>query len=91
LANSDRELADAFAEYSFVTKSDGVRQDVLATKNMSGKFPDEIDEVTCTSNFSSFNLLTEEDVVDLICKTIIKSCSLDPVPAFISKKCYMTL
>ncbi|CAB3985712.1 Hypothetical predicted protein [Paramuricea clavata] len=90
LANSDRVLADAFADY-FVTKIDGVRQDVLARKNMAGNSPGEIDEVTCTSNFSSFDMLTEEDVVNLIGETTIKSCSLDPVAAIIMKKCYMTL
>ena len=36
-------------------------------------------------------MLTEEDVVNLIGETTIKSCSLDPVPAIIMKKCYMTL
>ena len=90
LANSDRELADAFADY-FVTKIDGVRQDVLARKKMAGNSPGEIDEVTCTSNFSSFDMLTEEDVVNLIGETTIKSCSLDPAPAIIMKKCYITL
>ncbi|CAB3982841.1 Hypothetical predicted protein, partial [Paramuricea clavata] len=43
LANSDRKLADAFADY-FVSKIDGVRQDVLARKNMARNSPGKIDE-----------------------------------------------
>ena len=32
-----------------------------------------------------------EDVVNLINDTAIKSCSLDPVPAVIMRRCYLTL
>lgn len=58
---------------------------------MSGSSFGEIDEVICTSSFDSFPMLTEEDVVNLINDTTIKSCSLDPVPAVIMRRCYLTL
>ena len=88
-ANSDSELADAFSDY-FVTKIHGVRQEVLGKKNLLCNSHGEIDEVICTSSFDSFSMLTE-DVVNLINGTTIKSCSLNPVPAVIMRKCYLTL
>ena len=89
-ANSDSELADAFSDY-FVTKIHGVRQEVLGKKNWSCNSHGEIDEVICTSSFDSFSMLAEEDVVNLINGATIKSCSLDPVPAVIMRRRYLTL
>ena len=37
--------------------------------------------------FSEFNLLTEDEVKKIITKSASKSCSLDPIPTWLLKKC----
>ena len=50
-----------------------------------------IQENECTSCFSEFTMVTDEDVLGLIRGSTIKACALDPVPASVMRKCYSSL
>ena len=50
-----------------------------------------ISDSECTSCFSEFTMVTDEDVLGLIRGSTIKACALDPLPASIMRKCYSSL
>ena len=90
-AKNDEDLADIFAEF-FVTKIERIRHTLLTTKDAHNSQDGLLETFdTCGSTFSIFNPLTDDDVLGLVCRSVIKSCSLDPIPASIMRKCYKTL
>ena len=50
-----------------------------------------MEDFECTSCFSEFTMVTDEDVFGLIRRSTIKACTLDPLPASIMRKCYSSL
>ena len=50
-----------------------------------------ISDSECTSCFSEFTMVTDEDILGLIRGSTIKACALDPLPASIMRKCYSSL
>ena len=87
-ANSYQELANAFADF-FSAKIVRIRDDLLVRKEQLGERIMEDSE--CTSCFSEFTMVTDEDVLGLIRGSTIKACALDPLPASIMRKCYSSL
>ena len=49
------------------------------------------ESIHCSTRLSSFEPLDDNGILDLIKKSTIKSCSLDPLPATIMRKCYPIL
>ena len=87
-ANSDQELANAFADF-FSAKIVRIRDELLVRKEQLGERT--MEDFECTSCFSEFTMVTDEDVLGLIRGSTIKACALDPLPASIMRKCYSSL
>ena len=49
------------------------------------------DSDQCDSSFSDFSLISEETVHDIIMKSPSSTCSLDPIPTWLLKKCVIEL
>ena len=47
--------------------------------------------IECTSCFSEFEIVTDEDVLGLIRGSTIKTCARDPLPVSIMRQCYSSL
>ena len=60
-----------------------VRKEQLGERTM--------EDFECTSCFSEFTVVTDEDVLGLINGSTIKACALDPLPASTMRKCYSSL
>ena len=87
-ANSDQELANAFADF-FSAKIVRIHDELLVRKEQLGERTMEDSE--CTSSFNEFTMVRDEDVLGLIRGSTIKACALDPLPASIMRKCYSSL
>ena len=87
-ANSDLELANAFADF-FSAKLVRIRDELLVRKEQLGERT--MEDFECTSCFNEFTMVTDEDVLGLIRGSTIKACALDPLPASIMRKCYSSL
>ena len=87
-ANSDQELANAFADF-FSAKIVRIRDELLVRKEQLGERT--MEDFECTSCFSEFTVVTDEDVLGLINGSTIKACALDPLPASTMRKCYSSL
>ena len=83
-ANSDLELANAFANF-FSPKIVSIRDELLVRREQLGELT--MEDFECTSCFSEFATVTDENVLGLI-RGSIKACALDPFPASIMRKCY---
>ena len=86
-ANSDLELANAFANF-FSPKIVSIRDELLVRREQLGELT--MEDFECTSCFSEFATVTDENVLGLI-RGSIKACALDPFPASIMRKCYFSL
>nr|XP_058965655.1 uncharacterized protein LOC131792295 [Pocillopora verrucosa] len=86
-ANSDLELANAFANF-FSPKIMSIRDELLVRREQLGELT--MGDFECTSCFSEFATVTDENVLGLI-RGSIKACALDPFPASIMRKCYFSL
>ena len=87
-ANSDQELVNAFADF-LSAKIVRIRDELLDRKEKLGERT--MEDFECTSCFSEFTMVTDEDVSGLIRGLAIKACALDPLPASIMRKCYSSL
>lgn len=85
-AKNDEELAHSFADF-FSTKIDNIRNGFINSHLEQYVVPGR----TCSSSFSEFQAVTEKDVMDLVTRSKIKACSLDPSPATIMKEYYCEL
>ena len=87
-ANSDQELANAFADF-FSAKIVRIRDELLIRKEYLGERT--MEDFECTSCFSEFEMITDEDVLRLTRDSTIKACALDPLPVSIMRQCYSSL
>ena len=87
-ANSDQELANAFADF-FSAKIVRIRDELLIRKEFLGERT--MEDFECTSCFSEFEMITDEDVLRLTRDSTIKACALDPLPVSIMRQCYSSL
>ena len=87
-ANSDQELANAFADF-FSDKIVRIRDELLIRKEYLGERT--MEDFECTSCFSEFEMITDEDVLRLTRGSTIKACALDPLPVSIMRQCYSSL
>ena len=87
-ANSDQELANAFADF-FSAKIVRIRDELLVRKEQLGE--NTMEDFECTSCFSEFTMVTDKDVLGLIRGSTIKACALDPLPTSTMRKCYSSL
>ena len=85
-AKNDEKLANSFADF-FSTKIDNIRNGFINSHLEQYIVPGR----TCPSSFSEFQVVTEKDVMDLVTRSKIKACSLDPSPATIMKEYYCEL
>ena len=86
-ANSDLQLAKAFANF-FSPKIVRIRDELLVRREQLGELT--MEDFECTSSFSEFATVTDENVLGLI-RGSIKACALDPFPASIMRKSYSSL
>ena len=84
-ANSDQELANAFADF-FSARIVRIRDELLVRKERLGELT--MEDFECTSCFCEFAMVTDE--LGLI-RGLIKACALDPLAASIMRKCYSSL
>ena len=84
-ANSDLELANAFADF-FSAKIVRICDELLVRKEQLGEHT--MEDFECMSCFSEFTVVTDEDVLGLIRGSTSKAFALDPLPASIMRKCY---
>ena len=83
-ANSNLEL---FANF-FSPKIVRIRDELLVRREQLGELT--MEDFECTSCFSEFATVTDENVLGLI-RGSIKACTLDPFPASIMRKSYSSL
>ena len=85
--NSDQELANACDLFS--AQIVRVRDELLVRKEQMGER--SMEDLKCTSCFSEFEMVTNEDVLGLIRGSTIKERALDPPPASIMRQCHPSL
>ena len=80
--SDDTTLAEVFINFFASIKINGILSD------LQGSGTSDTFEVSsqCNSTFLKFDLVTSYEICKLI-KSSVKSCSLDPVPSFLFKKC----
>ena len=81
--SSDEALADRFSNF-FSDKIKRIK-DILAAPNSDAV--DVIDSSFCNLSFCEFSTMSEEEVRDIIMKSLSSTCSLDPIPTWLLKKC----
>ena len=86
--NSDQELANAFADF-FSGQIVPIRDELLVRKEQMEERT--MEDFECTSCFSDFEMVTNEDVSGLIRDSTIKACALDPLPVSVTRQCYSSL
>ena len=86
-ANSDQKLTNAFADF-FSAKIVQIRDELQVRKEPLGELT--MEDFECTSCFSEFAMVANENVLGLI-RASIKACALDPLPVSIMWKCYSNL
>ena len=78
-------LANEFNDF-FIAKIKRIRDSLDAQLgNVTQNIGENMEH--CTSQFTEFKLLTEEETVKLVNSMNTKSCDLDPIPTWILKKC----
>ena len=82
-ANSDQERTNAFAKIVRIRDELLIRKEQLGERTM--------EDFECTSCFSEFEMITDEDVLRLTRGSTIKACALDPLPVSIMRQCYSSL
>ena len=81
-------LANNFADF-FSEKIVKIHRSLAEKQITFGPSP-HLDNV-CSVELSEFNEVSENNVWMLVCKPLLKSCQLDPIPAVILKGCFNTL
>ena len=81
-------LANNFADF-FSEKIVKIHRSLAEKQITVGPSP-HLDNV-CSVELSEFNEVSENNVRMLVCKPLLKSCQLDPIPAVILKGCFNTL
>ena len=79
--SDDKTLAEVFINF-FTSKIN----DILSDLQRSGTSDTLEVSSQCKSTFLNFDIVTSDEICKLI-KSSVKSCSLDPVPSFVFKKC----
>ena len=80
-------LANDFGQF-FVHKIETIQERINEIcENESIESIEEMKTKDPSIAFSEFNLLTEDEVKKIITKSASKSCSLDPIPTWLLKKC----
>lgn len=79
--SDDKTLAEVFINF-FTSKINGILSDL----QRSGTSDTLEVSPQCKSTFLNFDIVTSDEICKLI-KSSVKSCSLDPVPSFLFKKC----
>jgi hypothetical protein len=86
--DSHEDLANAFANF-FEEKITKIRNDLL-TQNDQTSFMDSLTKPTpqnCSPSLKIFDQVTKAEVQKIIMKAATKSCSLDPLPTWLTKQC----
>ena len=84
---SPGELANRFSDY-FHQKIQTLRQRLDTTP--AAYFVDDL-AVPCSTSFTSFSEVSEDDLLEVIRSSTVTSCNLDPLPSCIFKDCADTL
>ncbi len=82
-----KELADQFGDF-FIRKIEDIRSDI---ESQECSFHITDDQSVPDSTFSSFKLLSEEEVRKLVFGSKSTSCDLDPIPTSLLKDCIDTI
>ena len=77
-------MANQFADF-FIGKIEKVRDNLYSSQPLDS--PRIIEEKRYTTELSEFQPVTSEDLKKIIMKAPTKSCSLDPGPSWLVKKC----
>ena len=85
--DSTEELANRFVEY-FTSKITNIRNDIEQFQKQSLQTTDDIET---DAVFKEFEPVGEHEVEKLVFQSATKSCSLDPIPTWILKKCLGSL
>ena len=80
---SDISLAERFSDF-FASKIESIKDILKNSSNTDISIP--ISD-SCNSSFSEFSPVSEDSVRDIIMKSSSTSCSLDPIPTWLLKKC----
>ena len=91
-STNNEDLANTFADF-FQSKIERMRSQIADQRQgtTSPTSPVYVERRHCSTRLSSFEPLHDNSIFDLIKKSAIKSCSLDPLPATIMRKCYPIL
>ena len=81
--SSIKELAEQFSQY-FISKIETIRLKLDATVN-SSTFNHL--EMSTSSKFSTFHCVSEDELGNIIAKSPLKTCPLDPIPTSLLKQC----
>ena len=81
--SSTQVLVDNFADF-FTSKIEKIRESLPVIDSSS----DIQDSHRCSSELSDFTPVTSEDLATLVKPLSGKSCILDPIPAYVLKKCF---
>ena len=81
-------LANEMGNY-FDSKIVGIRNEIESRKYALDdlKVKSLPKPTVCSSSFSSFNEVSQEELQGIICEVTNKTCSLDPIPTNLVKKC----
>jgi hypothetical protein len=77
-------MANQFADF-FIGKIEKIRDNLYSSQPLDS--PRIIEEKRYTTELSEFQPVTSEDLKKIIMKALTKSCSLDPGPSWLVKKC----
>ncbi len=80
---SIQKLADSFSDF-FLQKIENIRKEI---DSQPCTFQSPPDSQLPSNTFSSFKLLSESEVKELIFKSKSTSCALDPLPTHLLKEC----
>ena len=83
--SSDDVLANRFSRF-FSDKIKRIKDNLGSSKSDSPKRAADSTS-SCNSSFCKFSLMSEESVRDIIIKSPASSCSMDPIPTWMVKKC----
>ncbi len=84
------QLANKFGQF-FVTKIKTIQDKIDGICSRESLATEVAEEGECLSTFVNFEVLSQDDVLELIKKSPSKQCLSDPCPTWILKKCVGTL
>ena len=87
--NSEKQLADDFATF-FSEKVANIHSVLQTEQNRLNNDVDISFDETVSCHLTHFDLVNDDDVVDLISKSATKSCVLDPIPTCYVKQNLLT-